>query len=241
MTPAKQRESATVQNSSNGGQQTGGWVSLLLKGIKDVSAAREKWAFISAGLDGEDQEELAENLFRFCGGSKEQLRRALKEARQFRNKLPCNILLIRQAAEATEAMVKGLHDIAGIIFHDPDFERLASLQRTFADEVQSVTGALEKNLARGIRVDRDGNITGGRGEALSIIVALVDCITPDPYALISPLVAAIRRDVNPSYEHIADALRNTYNRECRETTPKSIGMERKLPGKRTGRSQQEET
>jgi hypothetical protein len=237
MKPAK--EISTEQNASNVGQQTGGWVLRLLNKIEGVSAAQEKWkALIAAGLDQDEQEELAENLFRFCGGSKEQLASGLKKARQFRDNLPSNILLFRQAATAAEAVIRDLQEIAGINLY---FDQLPSLQRTFADEVEWAAGILMNHLARGVRVERGGNIKGGRGEALSIVIQLVDRITDHPYAMISPLVAAVRGDINPSYEYVADALRSDYNREWPKTELSSRGMGRKFPAKRTGRSHQNKT
>jgi hypothetical protein len=105
-----------------------------------------------------------------------------------------------------------LREIGGITPHDPDFDKLPSIQRAFADEVESWEPILKKTIGRGVRVEEDGRITGGRGEALSILVDLVGRVTNDPYAQIAPLVAVIRGDSDPSYAYIADSLRSAFNR-----------------------------
>jgi hypothetical protein len=69
-------------------QQIGGWLGLLLSKIKSVPAAEEKWrALTAAGLDQEEREEVAEYLFRYCGGTQEQLKAGFKAACNFRDAL----------------------------------------------------------------------------------------------------------------------------------------------------------
>ena len=194
-------------------QQIGGWLGLLLSKIKSVPAAEEKWrALTAAGLDQEAQEEVAEYLFRYCGGTQEQLQAGFKKASSFRERLQTVVAQIRMASGTTERMLKDMRDIAGITFHNPDFDRLSSTLREFADELESLEPVLKNTVARGVREEKDGRITGGRSESLSILVDLVSRVTDDPYAHLAPLVAAIKGDVDPSYEYIADGLRSAYNR-----------------------------
>lgn len=192
-------------------EPTGGWLRLVLPKIKSVPAAGKRWKELTEA--GVDPEEMAEYLYGYCGASKEQLKRGLKVARHFRNELKPAAAEIRHTADTTERILKDLREIGGIKIHDPGFDRLPSVQRAFADELEVLAPVVNRTMARGVRVEKDGRITSGAAsEALSLLVDLVDTVATEPYASIAPLVAAVRGDVNPSYDYIADSLRNAYNR-----------------------------
>jgi hypothetical protein len=219
----------------------GGLVELLLSKIKSIPAAEERWKSLTARLESktkeevgekqeqvaeivtEIQEEVAEYLFRYCGGTQQQLKAGYTAACRFRDALQPAAVEIRRTADTTERILKDLRNIAGITPHDPDFDKLPSIQRAFADEVESLEPILKKTIGRGVRVEgeKDGPITGGRSEALSILVDLVSGVVDDPYAHLAPLVAAVKGDVDTDYDTIADDLRNAFNRYWKVRASKS--------------------
>jgi hypothetical protein len=219
-----------------------GWVGLLLSKIKSIPAAEARWQSLAALLKAktqeavsktqqeevaeevaERQEEVAEYLFRYCGGTQQQLKAGYTAACRFRDALQPAAVEIRRTADTTERILKDLRNIAGITPHDPDFDKLPSIQRAFADEVESLEPILKKTIGRGVRVEgeKDGPITGGRSEALSILVDLVSGVVDDPYAHLAPLVAAVKGDVDTDYDTIADDLRNAFNRYWKVRASKS--------------------
>ncbi len=225
----KEKKPVAAKGNEAEVQKIGGWLGLLLSKIKSVPVAEEKWRALTAAgldqeeqeegarLDQEEQEEVAEYLFRYCGGTQKQLQVGFKKASSFRETFQTVVAQIRMAAGTTERMLKDMRDITIITFHNPDFDRLPSILREFADELESLEPVLKNTVARGVREEKDGRITGGRSEALSILVDLVSRVTDDPYAHLAPLVAAIKGDVDPSYQFIADGLRSAYNRYRRNT------------------------
>lgn len=228
------------------GQQTGGWQELVLPKIKSVPAAEDKWNKLTAAKiksnpaveeewgkptdDRLDPEELAEYLYLYCGGSKENLAARLRRARNFRENFMSAVAEIRRSADATERILKGLREICGItIFHpDYDFDRLPSMERAFADEVEPLGKVVNEVLARGVREEKDGRITSaGLTEKLCWLVNLVEQVTNEPYADIAPLVAAVRGEVLDSYEYLADSLRSERNRYCPKE--ENTGIDPKTP------------
>jgi len=197
-------------------EQSSRWLGLVIPKINSVPAAKRAWqVLVNAGFDQEDQEEVAEYLFRYCGGTEEQLKRGLKRARRFKADFEPVIAQLRSTAGAVERIIRDLRDIGGITIYNARFDELPSILREFADELGEQQAAIRSSVARGARVEEDGRVTGGRSENLSILVDLVsavDEIKNEPYAFIAPLVAAVRGDSEANYVQLADALRNAVER-----------------------------
>ncbi len=193
-----------------------GWQLLVLPKIESVPLAKQNWRILSEA--GVDLEEVAAHLHRFCGGTKEELKVGLRAARQFRARFAPGIREIERAATTVRVLSKDLSGIAGIKIHDPDFDKLPSLMERFANELKEYSDQVQRNVARGVKVDKSGRISGdGRTESLVVLVGTVAAVTDEPYALLAPLVAVIRGDVNPSYGHIADSLRKICGRHKKKT------------------------
>jgi len=205
--------------------QSGRWLQLVLPKINSVPAAKRAWkVLVNAGFSQEDQEEIAEYLFRYCGGTNEQLTRGLRLARRFREEFETVIDQLRSAAGAVERIIRELRDIGGITIHDPRFNELPSILREFADELKEQGSAITSSTAKGTRLEEDGRVTGGRSENLSILVDLLrdlEAAKHEPYAFIAPLVAAVRGDPEANYTLLADALRNAVERYRKDAWPET--------------------
>jgi hypothetical protein len=194
-------------------------VQVVLRRIDSVPAAKREWRKLkdAAGLDQQDLEEIAEHLFQFCGGTKEQQHAGLKSARRFRKQFPSVVTQMRAAADTVDRMLRELRDIAGITSHPPRYDKLAANIRDFADELEDWGSAFRKSVAVDTRIEQDGKISGGRSASLSVVVSLVqEVITRDPYALIARLVAAVQENPEPNYFDLADSVRNAVNRYRRD-------------------------
>jgi hypothetical protein len=188
------------------------FVDFVVKKIQANRAAKQKWDILTAKLDKDDLEEIAEQLFRYCFGSKEQLQKGLKLARRFRDQFDSVVEELRRTAKTVERMIRELREIGGTTIYDSRFQELPSTLRNFADELDRLGRAYESSIARGTRIETDGRISGGRAESLSIAANLVSEVTGEPYALLAPLVVAIEGRPEFSMAHVADSLRNEVNR-----------------------------
>ena len=166
-------------------EEGGGFQLLILPKIESVPAAAKKWKMLTdAGLD---PEEMAECLYHYCGGTKEQRRVGLKAARNFRKEIKPAADEIRKAADTTERILGDLEKVGGIKFHVPDFKRLPSIQRDFAAELEWLAPILTNNVAQGVRTEKNGWLTSrAHGEALSKLVYMVREVTSKPFADIAP-------------------------------------------------------
>jgi hypothetical protein len=204
--------------------KTGGILEFVLAKINRNPAARKAWnELIKAGVD---QAEMAENLFRYCGGTTEQLQDGLKVARQFRDSFDDVITQARVTANAIEKMLCDLRSPIGKFPIDdwpvdelpsrPSYGELPAFLRSFAGALAPIGEAFKKSIAQGARVEKDGRVTGGRSESLSILVSLASEVTSRPYALIAPLVAAVQGKTGISLAKLADSLRGAVNRYRKE-------------------------
>jgi hypothetical protein len=208
--------------------QTLGSLEFVLGRVNRNPAAKKAWKKLTD--EGLDQTEIAGYLFRYCGGTKEQQQGGLKVDREFRDSFDDVITRVRVTANVIEKMLSDLRPVGKFPIDDwrvdelpsrPSYGELPAFLRSFADALAPIGGAFKKSIAPGARVEKDGRVTGGRSESLSILVSLVNEVTSNPYALIAPLVTAVEGKTGTSWDKfaldkLADALRRAVNRYRQE-------------------------
>jgi hypothetical protein len=185
------------------------YLQTVLDSINSVSEAKK--AFRTLTLLGCDRRTLLENLNAYCGGTSDEARATLKAALNFRDRLKKAAARLDEDADLIERMEQERQRLAGITTHSP--VDLPSELREFAESLAGLAGAYDTNL-KNVRPKRKGNITAGRTWFLAELVWYIEkkTATEKPYPLLARLVAAVRKEKEPNYVKLADALRNAVKR-----------------------------
>ena len=228
----KEKQVNNVDTQKESEKPVGRWLQLVLPKINAVPAAQRAWkVLVKAGFDLQDQEEVAEYLFGYSGGTNDQLKRGAERARRFRDEFEPVIAQLRATAGAVERMIKDLRDIGHTTIHSQRFDALPSILKEFANNLDELRPVFKKIVAKGVKIEKDGRVTGGRSEQLSVLVSVVSRIKKveaEPYAFLAPMVTAVRGDAEPNYVYVADELRNAVNRYRRASWPKKYKRKRSL-------------
>jgi len=202
---ARKSESRNAEHSSE--------LPLYLRRVLDSINAdsKAKQAFGILTLRGCDPRTLLENINAYCGGTSEEARTALKTTLSFRDRLKKAVDRLNEDAALIEGIEKDRQQFAGITMYPP--VGLPAELREFAESLAALAGAYDTNL-KNVRPNRKGNITAGRTWYLAELVWHIDKFkaTDRPYPLLARLVAAVRKDSEPNYFKLADALRNVVKR-----------------------------
>ena len=161
---------------------------------------------------GCDQKYLLELLHAYCGGTREQSAKWMKLAREFRDRLKRDADRLRKSAELIDGIKKGTYEpMADTRYHEPG--DTAGDVRFLAELLAAEAKGYDENL-KGARPNRKGIISSGRTSNLEELVMLIEVskVSGNPYLLIAPLVAAVRKDVERNYAKLSDRLRKAVER-----------------------------